>query len=78
MVFECVTDRGKSRASASPAGRGRWSSESPRIDDDGQVEHLTRLALRCDEETSALTPPASRSVIPVTPRTAPSPPATAV
>ncbi|MBK8022016.1 MAG: hypothetical protein IPK19_11465 [Chloroflexi bacterium] len=45
-----------SRASASPAGQGRWSSGSC-IDDDGQVEHLTRLALRCDGETSSLTLP---------------------
>jgi hypothetical protein len=53
MVFEKQTERGTSRQTVA-GWTGRVLERTSRMDDDGQVEHLTVLELTCGEETLML------------------------
>ncbi len=53
MVFEKQTERGTSRQTVA-GWIGRVLERTSRMDDDGQVEHLTVLELTCGEETLTL------------------------
>jgi hypothetical protein len=53
MVFEKQTERGTSRQTVA-GWIGRVLERTSRMDDDGQVEHLTALELTCGEETLTL------------------------
>ncbi len=53
MVFEKQTERGTSRQAVA-GWVGRVLERTSRMDDDGQVEHLTMLELTCGEETLAV------------------------
>jgi hypothetical protein len=56
MVFEKQTERGTSRQTVA-GWVGRVLERTSRMDDDGQVEHLTALELTCGEETLTLPVP---------------------
>ncbi len=56
MVFEKQTERGTSRQTIA-GWVGRVLERTSRMDDDGQVEHLTALELACGEETLSITVP---------------------
>jgi hypothetical protein len=56
MVFEKQTERGTSRQTVA-GWIGRVLERTSRMDDDGQVEHLTALELTCGEETLTLNVP---------------------
>jgi len=56
MVFEKQTERGASRQIVA-GWVGRILERTSRMDDDGQVEHLTVLELNCAEETLTLNVP---------------------
>ncbi len=53
MIFERQTERGTSRQTVA-GWVGRVLERTSRMDDDGQVEHLTVLELTCGEETLKL------------------------
>lgn len=53
MIFEKQTERGTSRQTIA-GWVGRVLERTSRMDDDGQVEHLTMLELTCGEETLTL------------------------
>ncbi|MBA3873623.1 MAG: DUF927 domain-containing protein, partial [Anaerolineae bacterium] len=56
MVFEKQSERGTSRQTIA-GWTGRILERTSRMDDDGQVEHLTNLELSCDEERLSITVP---------------------
>jgi Domain of unknown function (DUF927) len=56
IVFEKQTERGTSRQTVA-GWVGRVLERTSRMDDDGQVEHLTMLELTCGEETLTLQVP---------------------
>jgi hypothetical protein len=56
MVFEKQTERGTSRQTVA-GWIGRVLERTSRMDDDGQVEHLTMLELTCGEEMMTLPVP---------------------
>lgn len=56
MVFEKQSERGMSRQTVA-GWVGRVMERTSRMDDDGQVEHLTVLELTCGEETLTLSVP---------------------
>ncbi|MBZ0294780.1 MAG: DUF927 domain-containing protein, partial [Anaerolineae bacterium] len=56
MVFEKQTERGTNRQTVA-GWVGRVLERTSRMDDDGQVEHLTTLELTCGEETLMLNVP---------------------
>ena len=56
MIFEKQTERGTSRQTVA-GWAGRVLERTSRMDDDGQVEHLTVLELSCGEETLTLNVP---------------------
>ncbi len=56
MVFEKQTERGTTRQTIA-GWAGRILERTSRMDDDGQIEHLTALELVCGEETLSITVP---------------------